>query len=1114
MQKFGATLGIRAVVSALLICFLMFPALVAAESEADTTGNPARATVAASLDAARQSAGVKGAHKTERTASERLQREFGVDAAFLESTSLLTDMRAEGLAKRADAQKTKLSSERDLESIERLGRSFERQIGNPDMPLVGRQVVLQVLVATHLEVARLKALRSASTASLTETQLFVDALDAQLAMLSLKTGKDSEGQRRVERAELSEKEALQTLEDAREREIREQNQQIRSLLVRERELAEELVIAAREDTEELRRRVEEHRVKTEEFAEQRVLLSERVSNLPDIVSNELARDGVDPLFDELLVLRRNARDARRAARREFETSRRELADVRAGFDDVQSELEQLKTRSAVLGNTELARRQVALAELRGKRARASLDQMVNRVDANEIALQLQVERAQFFHELVEQVLPKLSEKRRSRFYSPLYDDNWLAALNGLRAAADLAVAHGRERIEQAVVLPERIFSITFWSWTLGLGFRLLMFPISLYLGREYGPRLVRRLMDYLLKKRFFRQRASATIKFAEISRAVMLPLLMYFSLGVVIDYVTLLLPEAWVARAVIDVMIFYVVTMRVLKVMVLPRGFRERSVSNPSPDLSSLASANHIVDGVDVVKLEISRAQKLVLSVRFVIIFGLLARYVPAAMVVLMGHSVIWWTINQIFMYGFLAVFYLVLSSWKDDIARIFDRLAHDRLPRAVALVNNHKDRPYGVLLIAVASVYVAVFEVARIGKEWFVDTSWSRQASNFMFRKKIELQRREREEDGVEFELSSLPAAYLEHFQDFPLTDESYRLERPEIERSVNAAFERWKNRGKRGSVMLKGEAGIGKTTELFRLAEHLRQEPEREVVALRLCEKFHDTSDVFSFFASLFSLETVPTTRAELVQAIQAAPSRVVLIDDCHHFYLRKIGGFDAVDLFFDVVNRCDSKHFWVLSMNNFAWSYLNRVRARQHLFGAVLDIGGWNEADIQELIRRRDMLAGMPLSFSELMVAHENDDQYYEIVKTSNGYFRLLHEFSHGNPRVALLYWLRSLRHDAERGHLQVSLFQRPSPTVLTGVSNDHLFALAAIVQHGSLAASEVAEVTHIAQDTGEMLVDYLCDSEIVTIEKQTGRVRLTGLYFRSVLRQLSDANYLYE
>ncbi len=1111
MQKFDASWCVRALVSALLVCFLLVTSTVAAEPNANTTGNRARATVAASLDVARQAVGAKGGSGT---ASERLQREFGVEPEFLESASLLTGMRAEGLAKRADGQKTKLAIERNLEGVETLGRSFERQIRNPEMPFVGQQLILQELVATRIEVARLKALRSASTASLAGIQIFVDALDAQLQSLSLKTSADSEGQRRVERAELSEKEALQTLEDARERETREQNQQIRSLLVRERELAEELVNAAREDTEELRGRVEGYRLKTEEFAEQRVLLSERVLSLPDIVSDDLARGGVDPLFDELLVLRRSARDARRAARRDFETSRREREEVNEHFEQVQREIEQVKARGAVLGNTELARRQVALAGLREKRAKLSVDQSANRVDANQLTLQMEVERAQFFHEMVEKVLPKLSEKRRSRFYSPLYDDNWLASLNGLQAAADLVVAHGRERIEQAVKLPERLFSITFWSWVLGLGFRLLMFPISLYLGREYGPRLVRKLMDYLLKKRFFRQRASGTIKFAEISRAIMVPLLMYFSLGVAIDYVTLLLPEVWVARAAIDILIFYVVTMRVLKVMVLPRGFRERSSRSPAPDLSTLASADSIVGDVDIVKLAVSRAQKLVLSVRFVLIFGLLAKYVPAAMIALMGHSVIWWTMNQIFMYGFLAVFYLVLSSWKDDIARIFDRLAHERLPRAVSLVNNRKNRPYGVLLIAVASVYVAVFEIARITKAWLVDTAWSRQASNFLFRKKIELQRRERDEDGTEFELSSLPVEYLAHFQDFPLSDEGYRIERPEIEHGLNAVLERWKAKGKRGSVVLKGEAGIGKTTELSRFAERLGQDPDRELVALRLCEKFHETSDVFSFFASMFSLKTTPTTRAELVKAIQAAPSRVVLIDDCHHFYLRKIGGFDAVDLFFDVVNRCDSKHFWVLSMNNFAWSYLNRVRARQHLFGAVLNIGGWNEADIQDLIRRRDALAGMPLSFSELMVTHENDDQYYEIVKTSNGYFRLLHEFSHGNPRVALLYWLRSLKYDAERGHLQVSLFQRPSPTVLTGVSNDHLFALAAIVQHGSLAAAEVADVTHIAQDTGEMLVDYLCDSEIVTMEERTGRVRLNGLYFRSVLRQLSDANYLYE
>lgn len=1109
MRKFEVMLRIRAWIVAMLVVFFAGTATVASEPVVEVTG------VQADSDTDAQPAvDVVSDAGLERSTAERLQAEFGIPSATLESMTTLEGLREQARVDSATLQASQVSITQELEGIERLQRSLWRQIGHDGLPETAQQVILQELARSYTEAASLRGQQASAESALESRALMVGLLDAQIQHLAGRAGVDSEGQRRVERAELSEREALQTLEDARERETREQNQQVRLILARERELAEELVETTREDTEQLRRLVEERRTKMEAFADQQVILADRVASLPEIVSDEFARETVDPLFDELLVLRKEARDARRTTRRAYEKARREKVEAEANLAEATRQLEQTRARSAVLGDTELARRQVALEELREKRAQAGLERLTNRVDAKEQALKLEAERAAFFHELVERVLPKVSGARRSRFFSPLRDENWLSGFHGLVAAGDVVVTQGKERIEQAVKLPERLLSITLWSWALGLMFRLLLFPLSLYLGREYGPRLVRKLMDTLLAKSFFRQRASGTIKFAEILRAVMLPLLMYFSLGVAIDYVTLLLPEFWVARAVIDVMIFYVVTMTVLKVMVLPRGYRERSARSVAPDLSALSSAGNAVGNVDVVRLEISRAQKLVLSVRFVLIFGLLAKYVPAAVIALMGHSVIWWTIHQIFMYGFFAVFYLVLNSWKDDIAGIFDRLASERLPRAVSLVNNHKDRPYGVLLIAVASVYVVVFEAVRIVRVWLEDTSWSRQASNFLFRKKIELQRREREEEVAAFELSSIPPEYQTYFQDFPLTQEMYRVERRGPLDAANAVFTRWLTTGKRGSVVLMGESGIGKTTLLHQLAGQWREDTDYPVVSLQLCDKLKTTEDVYAFFETLFGLSCRPTTREELVGLLRKCSPRVLLIDDCHHLFMRQIGGFDAVNLFLDVVNRLDSRHFWVLSFNNFAWSYLNRVRVRQHLLGAVIRVEPWSEAEIQQLIRRRDVLSNLTLNFNDLMVAHENADQQYEVVKTSNGYFRLLHEYCHGNPRVALMFWLRSLKYDARRNHLHVSLFQRPSQTVLTNVSNDHLFALAAIVQHGCLDAHEIAAVTHIEKDLGEMVVDYLHDSEIVRIEPWTGRAALSGLYFRAVLRQLADANYLYE
>ncbi|MBA2662600.1 MAG: AAA family ATPase [Bradymonadaceae bacterium] len=1051
----------------------------------------------------------------ERALTEVLLVDYAIDPAALESIEGIEKLRAEALraAEELFALQAVIAQER--ENLLHLERIFTRQLGNEDLSDVARTIIGAELVSHVFQRAVVVGRSEAAKSGEARARGLAEKLGLQREALAAVHVIDGDSQRRVEKAELAEKAALQTLEDARARETREQNQQIRAILVRERELAEQLVALTREEADQLRRVGDKRRERAEVFAERRAVLNDRIDALPDTPSDSIARERADPLFDELLSLRRTARVERRAARHAFDGARRQLASVEQALSLATAEQARAQSELSTLNETELARRQVALADLRVQLEERKLQIAGDFAAALEQHYSLDVERSTFFHTALERIVFQTSSERRSRFFSPLRDESWHDAVDSVRDAVERFLVAGRERVEQALSLPEKLFSIAFWGWVVGLAMRLLLFPLSFYLGREYGPQMVRRLTDYLLKKHTFRQRAGATIKFAEILRALLRPLLIYIAVIVVVDYVALMLPEVRVGRWVIDVMFFYFVTMTVLKVLVLPRGYRERSGLSPSPDLSSLSSDSRSLDEmVDVVKLEISRAQKLVLSVRFVLIFGMLARYVPTAVVGLMGHSVIWWTIDLVFMLGFLAVFYLVLSAWKDDIAHVFGKLARERMPRAVAVINTHKDRPYGVLLIAVASVYVAGREIARVARAWFVDTAWSRQASNFIFRKKIELQRREREEETSAVGHSPIPEDYCAYFVDHPLTDERFHVERAALNDAVEAAVTSWRASKRRGSVALTGEAGMGKTTLLNQTYTRWVDSSEHEVVYLQLCEKFKSAADVIKLLTSLFDLDKTPANKSELVAALRAQPARTVLVDDCHHLFMRQIGGFDAVDLFLDVVNLCDSRHFWVLSFNSFAWSYLNRVRSRQHYFGSVIPVVSWSEAEIQQLINARDALIDLPISFDDLVVTHETDNHQYEVVKTSNGYFRLLHEFCKGNPRVALTFWLRSLKHDRARNHLQVSLFHRPSQAVLVNVSRDYWFALAAIAQHGCLRADEIAEIIRLEPGFCEMILDYFIDNDIVSLDRRTQRVSLTPLYFRSVIKHLGDSNFLYE
>ena len=154
-------------------------------------------------------------------------------------------------------------------------------------------------------------------------------------------------------------------------------------------------------------------------------------------------------------------------------------------------------------------------------------------------------------------------------------------------------------------------------------------------------------------------------------------------------------------------------------------------------------------------------------------------------------------------------------------------------------------------------------------------------------------------------------------------------------------------------------------------------------------------------------------------------------------------------------------------------------------------------------------------MTPSFSELVVTREGsetDDYVVEVVKTANGYFRYLHEFTRGNPSVALTYWLRSLKID-ETGTMQVSLFTRPKTSELDAMSDKHWFVLTAIAQHGELDAAEIASTMNLELGFCNLAINYFVEKEIVVIDEFTRRARLTPLYFRQVLKYLGNANFLY-
>jgi GTPase SAR1 family protein len=1009
----------------------------------------------------------------------------------------------------------RLQSHRSVERVLQTRADWStRQLQNDSLPDEAKEPLRR-------EAVRLRAERRLSTARRTGLEELRERLKRHRTLLAsrrtrlLERAEPSNPQpEQVQKAQRTEQEARAELQQMAARRERIRDRQIRKLVDRRREYLSKITDLAGERAELIPQLKRDHHARVEDFTQTRDRLRSKLETRLEASETDRDQEAIDRLFERFVERRREARSDYREAREEVETAEGRVQRRRRARRQAEETLEETKARFRRLGTSELGEHRIELARTKLKYHRLRLGEATDVLEAKSKALEFHDERIAFYTGGVERLLPHVGETVRDRFYSVWRNDNWESARAGLFEAMRRLRDRAETRLEQFRSLPDRLDSVRLWGWLVGWAWRLLLIPVALYLVRHYGRWAVRRGMDALLHRPFFRRHAGGVIKTGELLRTLVWPVALCAVIHYNLLYVGQTFPEARSLDLLLQAGFLYWIGMGVVKLFVLPRAFREREEARaPAPDLGRLSDQtgpeSHADDVVDLIGLEAETGHKVVGTVRHVFVFGLLAWVLPRLIADTLGHSLIWWLADRAFTWGTVLIAYVELSSWRDEIADGFAYFADDRMPRSVEFVQTHKDRIYGVLLVALVTVYLIVAEIVVLGRRYLMETRWSKRAKNVLQRKMFELQQPDTDASDRE----PLPEVYRSHFEERPLFDEPYWVERTELLESVREKVRAWHDGGRSGTLALYGEAGIGKTTMLNQLYREWQRDLEPSVCYTHLVDKVTDLPSVRRLLAHLFDLREVPTDREDVVERLLECEPRIVMIDDCHHMFYRKIGGFRALAFFFNVVNLTDHQHYWLLTSNAFGWRYLQRVQEHKHFFGKSRRIEPWSVDEIRALIQRRNEQTPHKISFENLVVTHEeNRDDYYEVVQTANGYFRLLREFCRGNPRIALDFWLRNVE-PREDGTLQVKLFDKPSTDAIAELSDDHLFALTALAQHGALTAGEVAEIINAERGFCKMALNYFEELSVAERVPGTRRYRLTTYYFRPVIDRLTKLNFLW-
>jgi hypothetical protein len=145
-------------------------------------------------------------------------------------------------------------------------------------------------------------------------------------------------------------------------------------------------------------------------------------------------------------------------------------------------------------------------------------------------------------------------------------------------------------------------------------------------------------------------------------------------------------------------------------------------------------------------------------------------------------------------------------------------------------------------------------------------------------------------------------------------------------------------------------------------------------------------------------------------------------VLVDDAHYLMEPRPGGLYLYDRFLAHAREQAGKALWVLALDQTCWAFLRRARDNTNPFDKVLPMKPWDLAELKELVARRSAAASITPQFLPMPAEGSEEERNKQMALRKEAFFRVLWNYSCGNPAIALDAWCRSLR-QTENGSLVV-------------------------------------------------------------------------------------------
>ncbi|MBN2521462.1 MAG: hypothetical protein JXB17_13190 [Bacteroidales bacterium] len=358
---------------------------------------------------------------------------------------------------------------------------------------------------------------------------------------------------------------------------------------------------------------------------------------------------------------------------------------------------------------------------------------------------------------------------------------------------------------------------------------------------------------------------------------------------------------------------------------------------------------------------------------------------------------------------------------------------------------------------------------------------------------------------------LKQLPFVYQRLYQLNPTDEERFFVNREKELELLITALENWK-KNRFVTIAIIGEKGSGITSliNIFLKKANI----QIPVIKHTLNHKIYSKDLYYNFFADKLGVKKIETNEQIIDFINQFDETRVIVIENLQHLFLKEVNGFECMNMFFELIANTMKKVLWIGAYTTHSWNYLERTIYISNYFTNEIIVEPMSQETIEEIIFKRNRLSGYHIVFnpSEYHLSNTKYQKMGEIVKQKfleKDFFSSLLNMSSGNISLAQLYWLKSTRF-ANNEEIHMSPVNMFDFSFIKNLSSDELFTMQVMIIHDGLELNDYAKLMGKSVTASRNILTPMFEKGLLI--KPNLKYNINPIIFRPIVNHLVSRNFI--